>query len=363
MKHVVVFTSELKRKNSAQYEVLSKMDIKVTLFYTSNEENTLKVFNKAGESIKMRRGLISRSIQLFNFFRKNKVDLIEAFAGGGRLAFLYPFFSKIFNIPVLLIERGGGTSLIENGIKPIPMIEYSTKLQYKNSKYLMYKEPYMTEYFDSNSYHAVFHIANGVKAKKNLKSPSFHERDIDYLWVNRITVPRNIDWIIELSQLNEFKNKKFHISGFLNDKYSVKKKAEIQKKNFENVVIQDYDENIENLYLRSKYFILPGNLTFGNNSLLEAMSYGTVPIITKGKAGIENLIEDNNQGLISENNFESYQQKMLMSSHLDASEWSQMSSASMAKIEKDFSEEKNKKQLEKMYQSILSDLEKPTRNR
>lgn len=353
MKHLVIITGELKRKNEAQIEVLKNMNIKLTVFFITNAESASRILGDYGEAIQLKSGFVSRFKQLFNFFRKNKVDLLEVFAGGGRIAFLYNIVAKIFKTNVLLVERGGGTSVYLNGEKPLALIDFSIKVQYRYSQFLLYKEPYMREMIDDSHFTKIYYIPNAIEVQNQSKNQPYENRDIDYLWVNRVIPLRYIDWVVKVAASKEFQNNNFILMGFLEDEYSMRKKQEISDLQLPNLQILNYSDNIYDYYSRTKFFMLPAEITFGNNSLLESMSQSVVPVVTTGYGGMDELIIDGVEGLVAENNFESYRKKMHNSRNLSSSEWSEMSRNSYIKVKRDFSKNEYQAKLKSMYLSIF----------
>jgi glycosyltransferase involved in cell wall biosynthesis len=180
---------------------------------------------------------------------------------------------------------------------------------------------------------------------------SFEQRDIDYLWVNRIIPERHIDWVIEMAQKNEFRNKLFVLYGFLDDPYAKKKKEEIEALSLSNVSLFGYSDEVLSVYERARYFLLPADYVFGNNSLLEAMSCGAVPVITNVH-GSDKLIQNENNGFISQNNRLEYLKLVEQLNSLPSEKWYRIADRASQTILDDYSLEKFKENIRLLYQKI-----------
>lgn len=59
------------------------------------------------------------------------------------------------------------------------------------------------------------------------------------------------------------------------------------------IQILGFVNNSEELLKKSKLFIFPANIVFCNNALLEAMSFGCVPVVANGE-GAYRIVNDSN---------------------------------------------------------------------
>ena len=152
-------------------------------------------------------------------------------------------------------------------------------------------------------------LPNAIKAYSG-KILNYEDRDIDILFLNTPRKDRNLFLLIDALRIaiTENKNLKLCIVGFsvlsriankLEPEYqnSILEYIE-QKKMNENIIIKPFVNNPYDYHIRSKIFVLPADCIFLNYSMLESMSCGTVPVVTKGD-GWELIINREN-GFVSE---------------------------------------------------------------
>ncbi|AEH51662.1 glycosyltransferase family 4 protein [Pseudothermotoga thermarum] len=145
------------------------------------------------------------------------------------------------------------------------------------------------------------------------------EREIHILWLNRIhRVKKAKDLVTAIGFFEEqyqhvYGNKpnvRVKIVGFnvLNRtpsmdpeyEYEVLKAVEEHNKKFSTKIeVLPFTDNPHEFYRNSKIFVLISEIVFLNYALLEAMSYGMIPIISKGE-GYEKVILENYNGFTFE---------------------------------------------------------------
>ena len=92
----------------------------------------------------------------------------------------------------------------------------------------------------------------------------------------------------------------------------------------------------EPYYVRAKFFVFPSDYVFCNYALLEAMSHGVVPIVSR-REGSELIIDDGISGILVEHSEEGLVQGMRRAMDLSDDEWKKFSSAAINKVRRDFS--------------------------
>ena len=173
------------------------------------------------------------------------------------------------------------------------------------------------------------------------------------LWVNSPKDFRNASWYVEALQNEQLKDCTTFLLGVNNttDKNLIYTSQDSFKKTIlQNLTLLEYTDQKE-YYLRAKYFVLPASLIYLNHSLLEAMSYGVVPIVTAA-AGAEQIITNNQDGFITEYTKEAFAKKMTEVLSINDSEYNQLSVKAREKIISDFSIDYYKKRLWEMYKII-----------
>ena len=96
---------------------------------------------------------------------------------------------------------------------------------------------------------------------------------------------------------------------------------------------------------------MPADIVFANNSLLEAMSCGVVPLISD-MPGASMIVEDGKSGFIFKHTQHDFEIVVGKACHLTNEQYSQFSKAAKDKILKDFSPQKYFERLREMYELI-----------
>ena len=102
-------------------------------------------------------------------------------------------------------------------------------------------------------------------------------------------------------------------------------------------------------YNAKRFFCLPSELVFGNNSLLEAMSFGMIPIVTR-RHGVELLIEDGINGIVTDMDEKSYSEGLIKASRLTDEQVFQMSKAARNTVLNKYNVKQWTKQLLEIYE-------------
>ena len=110
------------------------------------------------------------------------------------------------------------------------------------------------------------------------------------------------------------------------------------------IEVHGFVKNIKDIMKDYKFFILPADIILANYALLEAMSFGLVPIIYPGD-GYEVIVEDGVNGIVA-TDFD-LTKAMIRALSLTDTEYMNMSDAAYRKIKTDFSLDLWKQKLSK----------------
>ena len=223
----------------------------------------------------------------------------------GRLTFFYVLFCKLFYKKILVILRGMEFD------KKNSFFWYSLFIKtIQISDKVIAKEPFL--YNEAQKFipiDKILFLPNAIKTYSG-KILKYEERDIDILFLNSPRKERNLFLLIDaLSILLEVKKElSIFLVGFsilsdvsnkLESEYQQSVLDYIKQKGLEKkFIIKPFVDNPFNYHSRAKVFVLPSDPVFLNYSLLESMSCGTVPVVTKGD-GWEMIINKNN-GFVSD---------------------------------------------------------------
>lgn len=247
--------------------------------------------------------LFIRILQLIYFFVKLKPFFCEIYASK-RSTIFNTFIAKIFRCKIIFFLRG-------TEFEYVGFSKWSIVSSLKLSDYIVVKEYHLLEKIKKlniNEKKIIF-LHNAVPVPTEDKIISVNNRKIDIVYLNRILARRNVDVLIEAIKIisNKFKELNVVIAGFTILNNFKKKLGEVntEKKILEKInefklkdciQIKEFVNNPEEYYMNAKIFILQADVVFANFSLLEAMSYGVVPIIWG--EGADKIVKHLENGLI-----------------------------------------------------------------
>lgn len=220
---------------------------------------------------------------------------------------------------------------------------------YKFSSITWYREFYMKDLLQKITSKKLFFLHNAIDSTNGCSSPK--EKDIDFLWLNRIIKERRSDWFISALKKNELKNTANYLIGLTDKTFHTSEQLFVKANRPGNLTILEYTKEPFAYYARAKFFVLPADIVFVNNSLLEAMSCGVVPLISD-MPGASMIVEDGKSGFIFTHTQQDFEIAMEKALHLTDEQRSQFSKAAKDKIAKDFSPQKYIEGLREMYELV-----------
>lgn len=328
MKNIIIFLglASFERKNADQLKVMNKKGWRYAVFTADTRRDSLSLYDEYAlnrdNKLFMINSKINRMLTLIKFFIKNKSSIhhIEAISTGGQSNIIAILMGKIFNVPVLLVERGAIRNFNSNNL--LTKMRYI--ISYRFAALVWYKEPYMLETISKYGSKYIF-LPNACFIPTSISS--YDERRIDFLWANRVIPERGA--ILYVKALNDqvFRNTNNVLLGFQDQKIIDQEMYNLQKDITEicpsNITILPYINPFPYME-KAKFFVLLGKQVFGNNALFEAMARGVVPIVSRSN-GIELLIKNGFNGFIVENKKNELNQVMEKVLKLDIDEWERLS--------------------------------------
>lgn len=179
----------------------------------------------------------------------------------------------------------------------------------------------------------------------------------DFIYANAVIEKRNVISLIQA--FSEMKNSNIYFSASIygfnsisNDVYAPRGTPYSEKalkyyhslKLHKFVEVHGFVKNIKEIMQGYKFFILPADIILANYALLEAMSFGLVPIIYPGN-GYDKIIEDGVNGIVA-HDFDLVK-AMKRALALSQEEYISLSDAAYNKIKEEFSLELWQKKLSK----------------
>lgn len=201
----------------------------------------------------------------------------------------------------------------------------------------------------------LFFLPNAVEAASTESVP-FSNRNIAFSWANRLVQGRRPDWYV--SAANKIYNKSGQravLMGFLDEMVDDKMQKRCKNLAGNGVELLNFGNSYQ-LLPQSRFFVLAADQVFGNNSLLEAMSHGSVPIVTRS-IGVDEIIEHGKNGFIAENTEFGLYEAMEKASEIDALAWSRLSQNTMETVASKFTVKNWKNEFVNMMATLESEFD------
>lgn len=275
-------------------------------------------------------GKVRLAVHTIRRFGRHHVELYAA----GRMTFVALLLFKLLRRKYVVVERGDIGCLADYDAAS----KLALKLAYRFADAVVYKETYMLELLRPLTAAPLFFVPNCVDPPPEAV-PGHGARTVDFLWVNRITPQRRANWLARALNDPRFGRSKARILG-LEERASLPAFLKAQQDELRNLS----GERVELLgfldpaphYLDARFFCLPSSIVFGNNSLIEAMARGVVPIVTEAP-GVELIVQDGVNGIVSAFDEDAYREALLRAAALDAEAWTRLSKAARATVEAEYS--------------------------
>jgi glycosyltransferase involved in cell wall biosynthesis len=337
---VVLGVESFRHKYLYQAKALSALGWDLDFFATNSFHVSVEP-QEFARVIQLDTKFVARLLQIVSYLWKYHKCLHHAeIYVGGRFAALYCLLCRAFRIPTIVVERGD--------IQRFKSSHYglatraSMLTAYRSANLVWYKEPYMARLLSGLGVRRTFMLPNAVpEPPVSYSEPVLDQkRDISFLWVNRIIRERNSDWLHEiLPQLSRCFDYKMVILGAEVDPKS--EDFDLSEKLFalsERVPsLQIYGHVDPNpWYSRALFFVLPANRVFGNFALLEAMSRGVVPIVTRAE-GTDLIVQHGENGFVTEPSAAALKAAMRLALQMPRDDWCRLSSAARHTVATRFS--------------------------
>ena len=344
---VLIFVDLIAAKNRLQLELLQKMNLEPICFVTSIRPDTDKFFDAGGKQIMLEAGFRARMKQIYKNLKSNKKSIhhLEIYPGG-RFSFIYLFLAKWFSLKTICAERGDLLYYRKKGYHPL--VKFSMYCCYRFADIVWYREPYMKTELEKITNTELFFLHNAIHIPEKIEAT---KKEIDFLWLNRIIPERKAKWYLNILKKPAFTNTKNFLVGleegtiFTEDVKWVKENVPV------NLQVRAYSKTPQEYFKAARFFVLPADVVFANHALLEAMSYGVVPLISK-QAGSDLIVDDNLNGFIFEHSEGSMEAAMQKALELSQEAYENLSFQSRKKMQEEFSIEKYEVNLKKLYSLI-----------
>jgi len=277
------------------------------------------------------KGRVRRLFQAFHMICESKRGTLLIVPVASKLSFPILLVGRLQRLRLIAIEWG------DIGEEPSFITKFGMRLCHGISHATWFKEPFMRELLHDLGAKNLFFLPNAVPLSKTDPSAT---RSIDMLWANRLVSNRSPEEFLKaVKSIQSYENFRVVVAGVLSINMCTDITWSRQQKilrTFSDVAEFIPFQPIENLLRDSKFFVLTGQYVFGNNSVLEAMMAGCVPIVTSSP-GLSSLIVDGENGLVSRNDALSIEANLKRALNMTPEEWLCLSNAARRKVTESFS--------------------------
>jgi glycosyltransferase involved in cell wall biosynthesis len=345
---VVIFIDRIAAKNRLQIKSIHHLKMVPVFFVNEKTDQAAEYLAGRGREELLAGSFLKRFLQISGYLKKNKHDIhhIEVYPAG-RFAWIYILLSNILNIKSICVERGDIQYYRRKMYNKIS--RFSMWACYKFSSIVWYREFYMKDILQKTTSKKLFFLHNAIDPPVEYTPSS--KKDIDFLWMNRVIKERRSDWFISVLKKSELKNTVNYLIGLTEKTFHVNEQLFVQDNKPDNLIVLGYTKKPFEYYMRAKFFVLPADIVFANNSLLEAMSYGVVPLISD-MPGASMIVEDGKSGFIFKHTPDDFGIAVEKAHNLTDEQYSRFSKAARDNILKEFSLQKYAEGLTEMYELV-----------
>ncbi|MES3016269.1 MAG: glycosyltransferase [Bacteroidota bacterium] len=351
---IVSFLDKVAPKNRLQIKIIYDLGYTPVFYVNDYIGYSDQYFKTRDEHRLLVQGLLNRFGQIYSFFKKNKHNIhhVEVYPGG-RFSFIYLLLARYFEIKTICVERGDLLYFKKGGYDLVTRL--SMWMCYKRADMVWYREIYMEKILREMGVRKLFFLHNAVEIRNDLPEHKTHSdykaKNIDFLWLNRLIPERMSGWFVDILARKSFESTKNILAGILPKTLYQKEQTTVITNKPTNLRLLDYVADPSALYRESKFFVLPAKVVFANNALLEAMSFGVIPIIVDSP-GYELIVKDGYNGIVSSFDKKNFETAMLRALDLSEQDYTTMSNNAIAHIRSSFSADSYMDKIKKLYKEI-----------
>ena len=292
---------------------------------------------------------------LMKIIRKNNVHYCEYYYTAPFLQMIVVLIAlKLFRVKVISIYRGGEIFYWDGHSAAKKLF---LKMANRLSHRIAYKEMYMPELLKKNGMFprdSVYHLANSIEYRE-LSSDYIAQKENILLFHNSFKEWRHPDFLVDVIHRlkEETGDFKLILAGYREGaddgimKVINNKIKEYGLSDF--VELYGFASNDpEYYYKRSKIFLLPSELVYCNYSLLEAMNFGVIPVVSDLDEDSNLIIDHGVDGYVLPNNADDWS-KAILAILSSSSRFERMSKKANLKIFNSFN---SRKRFEKYHSFI-----------
>ena len=337
----------IKNKNIYQFNEMAKFGYSYVCCGYLEDKSNMNSSNF--KYLKYPKNIIGRIVFSFQLLLRNRNQLshVELYTGGGSFLGIEYLIAKLLFIKVCVVERG---SPLRDLNKHYGFLgRRIRKIIYKTATQVWIRELWMKDALLNLKRADFFFLSNAITISSEF-SHSYNKK-YDFIWCNSFKKWRNIDWFIDNLNKDSFFDNSSVILGML-EKNKTTDEVESYVKNNKPIKCTLLNfQNPQEYFLNAKFFILPADIVYLNFALLEAMSYGVVPIVSDVE-GTSEIVDHGINGIVAKHLKEGLEEAMIKAINMSDDEYVIMSKSARKKVIEKFSVGSWSKELNTIYESL-----------
>ena len=296
MRKVLVLNLDLvKNKNIFQFNEMKIFGYEYVVFSYLGLNG---LFNDVEfKNYKYKTNIFFRVSQIFKYMIKNKKNIhhVELYTGAGSFLVIEYLLSKLFFIPVVVVERGSPLKDLNSYYKGIG--NWGRKFIFRFANKVWIRELWMIDELTKIRKKEYFFLSNAISVSDRYNFSS--SKEITFSWMNSLKKWRNVPWFIDILNNSDFKYTKNILMGLINSKNKdvASQEEYVIDSKLDNLAVYNFGDPDRFAY-DAKFFILPADIVYLNFSLIESMGKGIVPIVSDVD-GARDIVEDGVSGFIA----------------------------------------------------------------
>ena len=293
------------RKNWRQLDGLNRRGFSYDVFTNDTIGDSARHTPPGNSLTVMSPRLDQRLRQLARYLSRHHRELNHAEVyPGGRFAGLYVALARRHGIPTMIVERGDLLYRRRYG----RVTALSMHAAYRFADVVWYREFYqagqraLEDELRSLGARRLFFLPNAIEQPRGdgATERTFGDDAVDFVWVNSLKAERRVRWLVDALATEELAGATCAIMGFLDEHRAgreiVENQAYVRERAGRNVTYDGFGDPTS-LFRRGRFFVLPSDMVFCNNALLEAMSCGVIPLVSDVE-GARLIVDDGVDGIV-----------------------------------------------------------------
>lgn len=280
---------------------------------------------------------VSRLVQSLSVLWRLRGNAVALLGVSSRTSWALRLVCGLLRIPVIAISWGDIFELGERQVVERRSIEFCLR----TASLVWVKEPGMYPALKRLTKKPCFFLPNACEIPKEVVQ-EYAEREFDFVWVNRPVSGRRLDHVARaLLKLGLEQETRSVLMGWADEAAIDMWLSDLQ---IDRALLSRSGIDVSpfgdprSLFRSTRFMVLAADRVFGNNSLLEAMAVGVVPVVSRSPA-IEMIVSPKSGLIIEEISPTGVYLSLRQAQSLSPENWQEMSVAARSTVRESFSTE------------------------